>query len=543
MKKKDSIRTKIRCAVALIALIPVLLSSCLDDLDRRPENQVPGEDVYSSYEGYLGAIVKVYAAYALSGNEGPAGKPDISGLDEGNYADFLRMYFNLQVLPTDEAHCIWQDEGIPGMNNIHFSSENPFSKGMYNRCITQIMFANEFLRNSTEDQVGGKGFTSAQVSEINYYRAEARFIRAFQYWVLMDLFGNPPFVTEKNELDVPPEQISRKDLFAYIESELKDLTDNNLLKDARANEYGRADKGAAWALMARMYLNAEVYTGTAMYNEAVTYSEKVINAGYSLKSDYEQLFLANNDQNNPEVILSINYDGERTRNYGGSTFLINCGSNSDYQKEYADILHHYGILDNANWSGYRARLQFTERFIEGDKRFLFVGETPSITNAVNYKEGLATYKWRNIILDNNGNWTSGSNITYADNDFPLFRLAEMYLIYAEAVKRNGNGSSAKALDYINRLRERAFGNSGHNETVFSNISLEDILNERGFELYWEGHRRTDLIRYGLFSGSAYIWEWKGGLRNGRSVSSHYNLYPIPSSDLMANPNLKQNPNY
>ena len=531
-------------SIAFITLSLAFLTSCLSDLDRFPENETTGEDVYSTFDGYKGAIVKVYAANALSGNQGPAGKPDISGLDEGQYADFLRMFFNHQELPTDEAHCIWQDEGIPGLNNLSFSSENPFTKGMYNRSIMNIMYVNEFLRNATPNTVNGKGFNESQVAEINSFRAEARFLRAFQYWVLMDIFGNPPFVTEETELDILPEQISRKDLFDYIESELKDLTDNNLLKDPRTNEYGRADKGAAWALLARLYLNAEVYTGTGRYNEAVSYSERVINAGYSLKNNYEQLFLADNHLNNPEVIFSINYDGEKTRNYGGATFLINCGSNNDYQATYKDALLHYGMLDNANWSGYRARKEFTEKFAAGDKRFLFVGETPSIENAIDYKEGLATYKWRNIIMNADGTLKGyGSHITFADNDFPLFRLAEMYLIYAEAVKRGGNGATATALEYINKLRERAFGSAGNNYGNFNDVTLENILNERGYELYWEGHRRTDLIRFNRFSGANYIWEWKGGIRNGRSVSSHYNLYPIPSSDLMANPGLKQNPNY
>ena len=530
-------------AFIALTLTLMFLSSCLSDLDRFPENETTGDDVYSTFDGYKGAIVKVYAANALSGNQGPSGKPDISGLDEGQYADFLRMFFNHQELPTDEAHCIWQDEGIPGLNNLNLSSENPFSKGMYNRCIMNIMYVNEFLRNSTSGIIAGKGFSASQVEEINYFCAEARFLRAFQYWALMDIFGNPPFVTDETELDVLPEQINRKDLFSYIENELKDIADNNLLKEARANEYGRADRGAAWALLARLYLNAEVYTGTGRYNEAVTYSEKVINAGYSLKNDYEQLFLANNNLNNPEAIFTINYDGERTRNFGGATFLVNCGSNTDYQATYSDILHHYGIRENANWSGYRARKEFTEKFSPDDKRFLFVGETPSIENAIDYKEGLATYKWRNITIDAGGNWGYGSHISFADIDFPLFRLAEMYLTYAEAVKRGGSGSTATALEYINKIRERAFGNADNNYRTFNDVALENILNERGFELYWEGHRRTDLIRFGMFTGANYIWEWKGGIRNGRSVSSHYNLYPIPSSDLMANPNLKQNANY
>lgn len=539
MKKYNIIK-----AISILTLSVVFLSSCLDDLDRFEENSETGETVYSTYEGYQGAIAKVYAAYALSGNEGPAGKPDITGLDEGQYADFIRMYFNHQELPTDEAHSIWQDEGIPGLNNINFSPENPFSKGLYNRCIMQIMYANEFIKNAADGEISGKGFSNDEVNEIKYLRAEARFIRAFQFWVLMDIFGNPPFGDENSTFGTLPKQIKRAELFNYIESELKDLIDNNLLKEARSNEYGRADKGAAWALLARMYLNAKVYTGVEKYSEAAAAAEKVIKAGYSLKGDYETLFLADNDRNNPEVILSINYDGNKTRNFGGTTFLINCGSNGGYQTTYADKLVHYGIYDNANWSGYRARKEFSERFNPDDKRFLFVGENISIENPIEYKDGLATYKWRNIIKNSDGSWIKeGSSVTYADNDFPLFRLAEMYLIYTEAVKRGGNGSEADALSYLNQLRERAFGNKTQNYGQLSDVTLENILDERGFELYWEGHRRTDLIRFNQFTGSSYIWEWKGGLRNGRNISSHYNLYPIPSSDIMANPNLEQNPNY
>ncbi|GHT47770.1 membrane protein [Bacteroidia bacterium] len=538
MKKNNIIKT-----LAFMTLSLVLFSSCLDDLDRFPANDNTKDQVYSSFEGYKGAIAKVYAAYALSGNEGPAGKPDINGLDEGSYADFLRMYFNHQELPTDEAHCIWQDEGIPGLNNINFSSENPFTKGMYNRCIMQIMYANEFIRNAAD--VSGKGFTDEQVKEVNAFVAEARFIRAFQYWVMMDLYGNPPFVDENSPLDVLPQQIKRADLFKYVEQELKDLTDNNLLKEARTNEYGRADKGAAYALLARLYLNAQIYTGTAKYTEAADYAKKVITAGYNLKGVYEQLFLADNDVANNEVILSINYDGENTRNYGGTTFLINCGSNGDYQTYYADILISYGIFDNANWSGYRARKEFYEKFTSGDKRNLFVGdydpkktdeERITINNPVSYKDGMATYKWRNIKVDG----SYGKHKTYADNDFPLFRLAEMYLIYAEAVKRGGTGSTEDARNYLNAVRSRAGVKTYDSYTDFD---LPDILDERGKELYWEGHRRTDLIRFGMFTSKTYLWEWKGGIRNGQSVSSHYNLYPIPSSDIMANPNLTQNPNY
>jgi hypothetical protein len=526
-----------------LAAAVVLFASCVKDLDRFPANDSTDQVVYATFDGYQSAAAKVYAAYTLTGNAGPAGKADISGLDEGSYADFLRSYYSVQELPTEEAHCIWNDDGIPGMNNLNFSSNNPFSSGFYNRCFMQIMYANEFMKNAADGEIADKGFTAEQQQEIRYFRAEARFLRAFQYWVLMDIYGNPPFVTETSELGTLPQQIQRADLFKYVESELLDLVNNNLLKASKTNEYGRADQAAAWALLARLYLNAEVYTGTAHWTDAVTYSKKVIDAGYSLKDNYEHLFLADNDKNNNEVILSINYDGNNTKSYGGTTFLINCGSNGGYQTDYANTLIHYGLTDNANWAGMRARKQLTDKFESGDKRRLFVGDNDAIADHPGeYPYGLATYKWRNITSASTvGNPVYGLHITHADNDFPLFRLAEQYLIYAEAVKRGGNGSESDALGYLNLLRGRAFGGTSNN---FASYTLPDVLDERARELYWECHRRTDLIRYGQFTTGSYLWEWKGGVQAGRAVSDHYNLYPIPSTDIQANPNLVQNsPNY
>ncbi|MDR3226312.1 MAG: RagB/SusD family nutrient uptake outer membrane protein [Prevotellaceae bacterium] len=536
-------RNKFITKITFMALSVFLFASCISDLDRFPENDSTAQIVYSTFDGYKSALAKVYAGYTLSGNTGPAGSPDIIGLDEGGNADFLRCFFNHQEMPTDETHCIWNDPGVPELNNINFVSTCSFTIGLYNKCITQIMYANEFIKNSDEGSVSSKGFTAEQVAEIKAFRAEARFLRAFDYWVLMDIFGNPPFITENDPFDFLPPQIQRADLFDYVESELLDLVNSNLLKDAKTNEFGRADKAAAWALLARIYLNAEIYRGSPKYTEAVTYSKKVIDAGYSLKDNYEHLFLADNNLNNNEVILSINYDGMNTRLYGGTTFLINCSSSGDYQSTYASTLIHYGVFTNANWSGYRARTEFSQKFDTGDKRFLFVGDNPAIADHPSeYPYGLATYKYRNIKSTSTvGNPVYGSHSEFADNDFPLFRLAEMYLVYAEAVLRGGTGgSTGEAVGYINLLRERAYGNTSGN---VGSINLDFILDERARELYWECFRRTDLVRYGKFTTADYIWEWKGGVQNGRAVDSHFNIYPIPATDLMANPNLNQNDRY
>ena len=420
------------------------------------------------------------------------------------------------------------------MNDIRFTTDDKFTSGLYYRVVMQIMYANEFIRNANE----GLG------PEVINFKAEARFIRAFDYWVMMDIFGNPPFVTENDATGILPAQTNRADLFQYIESELLDIANNNLLKAPKTNEYGRADQAAAWALLARLYLNAEVYTGTARWTDAAAYAKKVIDAGFSLKSKYEDLFLADNDKNNPETILAIAYDGLKAYGYGGTSFLINCGSNIDYETAYADKIISYGMIGNNHfWNGYRVRKELSDKFESNDRRFLLVGENPALGNyPLEWRNGLQPYKYRNITSASTvGNPVYGSNSQqdFSDIDFPLFRLAEQYLIYAEAVVRGGAGSKGDAVGYVNQLRTRA-GVTNINE---SQLTTNFILDERARELYWECFRRTDLIRYGLFTSSGYIWEWKGGVQNGRGVDTHFNIYPIPASDINANTNMKQNAGY
>ncbi len=245
--------------LALLLTMSVAATSCLDDLDRFPTNDTTSEKVYATFQGYKEVMAKVYGSYSQVGND-LASKDDIT-MGDGASADFLRCFFNLQCLTTEEAICTWTDSGIPDLNFMNWSSNNTFISGLYYRALYQIALVNEFLRESTESKVSGRGITGNDATEIKYFRAEARFLRAFQYWVLMDVYGNPPFVDENTPIGkFLPSQIKRTDLFKYIESELLEVQD--LLKAPHSNEYGRADQAACWALMARMYLNAEVYTGT-----------------------------------------------------------------------------------------------------------------------------------------------------------------------------------------------------------------------------------------------------------------------------------------
>lgn len=519
--------------ISIIGGIALTLSSCLNDLDRKPEYDVTPDVVYQTPTGYKQALAKVYGSFASTGNQGPAGKPDIGGIDEGT-SDFLRMFWISQELSTDEAVCGWGDPGIPDFHNMNWSSDNPILKGLYNRIFYQITLTNEFIRESSDDKLASRGISGADATEIKYQAAEARFLRAFQYWVAIDLYGNVPFIDETSGVgSALPKQISRADLFNYVESELKAL--EGQLKDPKTNEYGRADKAAAWALLARLYLNAEVYTGKERYADAAVYAKKVIDAGYSLVSPYKNLFVAdNNVVAKNEIILSINYDADKTRSYGGTTYLVNASVGGDMNKEVSGT--------SSGWGGNRTTknlpLLFPTPLNSPDKRAMFVNNSGiDITKISEFKEGYASIKFKNAKAD--GSQIPNVNLGYSDTDFPLFRLGEMYMIYAEASFRKGD--AATAVQYINLLRARAY--QGTTQGQITSVTLDEILNERGRELYWEGFRRSDLIRFGKFISSTYLWPWKGGVLNGTGVADFRKLYPLPSSDVTANPNLTQNTGY
>ena len=509
-------------------------------LDLQPTNDLTAEDVYNSPMGYKQALAKVYGAFALTGNA-TTGQQDIPAeiiKDEGN-SDFLRLYWNLQELTTDEAAWSWSsDAGILGLHELSWSSTNAIISGLYYRSFFQITLCNDFIRQSAEDKITSKGFSDTDLQEIRKYRAEARFLRAYQYWVLMDLYANPPFVTEDFKLGSKdlPRQTNRNELFNYLESELKAIETE--LAPAKSNEYGRADQAAVWALLSRIYLNAEVYIKTPKYTEAITYANKIIGAGYSLHGNYQELTIADNHLNTDENILMINYDGTHTQNFGGTTYLMHGPANVP-----ANISG-----SNGDWGGLRTTQNFVGLFTDysgnTDKRAMFytTGQTLEMEELYLSKSGFSPIKFRNKTRTGGDAPNQDPAKDFSDIDFPLFRFGEVYLNYAEAVLRGGSGGNqATALQYINNLRTRAYAGSTTGNIGSNDLTLDFLLDERGRELYFEAHRRTDLIRFNKFTTANYLWAWKGGVKAGTSVSSNRNIFPLPSSDLSSNPNLNQNP--
>jgi starch-binding outer membrane protein, SusD/RagB family len=523
--------------------IAILVSSCAKKLDLFPQNDLTPEKAYSTAAGYKAVLAKIYGTLSITGNAGPAGAPDISGgLDEGSQVAFIRMLFNCQELPTDEAVCAWNDQTIRDFHSLKWTADDPFLKGIYARCIYNVTLINEYLREATDAKLGERSISGADADDIKKSRAEARFLRAFNYWVMIDMFGKSTFITEADAVGTTlPGERNRTELFNYVESELKAI--ENELATAKSAVYGRVDQGAAWALLARLYLNAQVYTGTAKYTEAVTYTKKVIGGGYTLYNDYRKVFMADNDKAKDEFMFAINCDGLRTQAFGNTTFFVHCASGDDFSD--------YGV--NGGWYGYRATKGLADLFpdLSGntDKRAMFTtskyGTAPAqiaIADISNFDQGMHVNKYRNIRAD--GGAVSDGQKNFSDVDFPVFRLPEMYLIYTEAVLRGGTGGDINtALTYLNLVRARAGATPFSASDLSPANGLQTVLNERGRELYWEGHRRTDLIRYGLLTTATYLWPWKGGVSSGTAVDAKYNIYPIPNANRISNPNLSQNTGY
>jgi len=610
-----------------------IVVSCHDDLNQSPidPDSFTEENVFASVNEAKGALAKLYASLALTGQNGPAGSPDIADIDEG-FSQFSRMLFNLNEITTDHAVVGWGDPGLPDLHGMYWSSSNDFTEAMYYRLAQAVSFSNSFIKNASE--LSG--------DEVNVFIAEARFLRAYAYYNLLDLYGNVPLTTEiSTEL---PTQSNRTELFNFIESELMAI-ESILLA---SNEYGRVDNIAAHALLSRLYLNAEAWTGQDRYADCVTYSQNVINSGYTLNMNdangngtaYDELFLADNDVNGAqnEFIFALNFDGMQSQTWGGTTFLVHAAiggtmnpaefgvnggwgglrTTKNLVNQFAvdlDVLNSslgsqsdWGLVGSATPNGWNGpdvemyqtgpqefsiyaelvsgelKFRFNEDWgnnfgdngndgtlesgganipisagtyfivmdlgsgtytispFSSDKRGMFHsdGQNLEIESIPPFEDGYAVTKWKNV--DSNGNQGSDSAGNFVDTDIPLIRLAEIYLNYAEATLRGGGGDTNTAVSLINQIRERGFG--GSSGTISSGeLTLDFILDERSRELYWEGLRRTDLIRYNRFTSSSYLWPFKGNEATGVGVDEYRNLFPLPANVVAINSNLTQNEGY
>lgn len=721
---------KITTLITAIAI--VMLTACFGDLDTVPVDKDldVSETFYTDVASYKAVLAKIYAGLATTGQQGPAGSGDLGGIDEG-FSNYIRQLWYQQELTTDEAVIAWNDQTIKDFHELDWTASDVFINAFYNRVFYQIGVCNEFLRQSSTEALDRRDASQEVRDAVVDFRNEARFMRALSYYHALDAFGNVPFVTEEDNVGAfSPEQIQAADLFDYVESELLEL--ENTLLAPRTNEYARADRAAAWMVLAKLYLNAEVYVGQDRYADCLTYCKKILDAGYRLDDNFQHVFLADNHLSE-EIIFPVAFDGQFTQTFGGTTFIIKASIGGDIRpadlgvnegwggiRVTPDMFAKFGAADDgtiidfgqgdpglktlfmsekvggvfqtdfsdnqlASLSGtdvfeayryFAAGAEFVFKTTAGfgsktlgdegmngtleenatpivvaeeglyhivvdrtsgtgtysttkvdvkatgsgiaggetafefdtdtrllkaivefrdgevlisaggltlggsstsgvlaydgdaiatvatpgeilldlytpeytyrlastsfDRRGLFgtQGQTLDIEDIADYKQGYAYLKFSN--LDRNGN--PGSNLAHPDTDFPLFRLADVYLMASECILRGAPGSTQEAVDYFNAVRSRAYKSELANLTT-STLTLQEIIDERARELMWEGHRRSDLIRFDQFTTDAYLWQWKGGVKEGRAVEAYRRLFPIPSADLNNNPNLEQNDGY
>lgn len=505
------------------------LGACTD-VTTEPKSSISSANVFNEPAAYKQFLAKIYGGLALTGQSGPAGSSDITSNDEG-FSHYVRLLWQMEELPTDEAVIAWNDGPLQELNTQLWGSSNSFLGQMYYRIYFQVAMANEFLRETTDAKLASRGQTSLAAA-VKQYRAEARFLRALSYFHAIDLFGDVPLVKETDAIGkIAPAQAKRADVWQYAVDEL--VAARADLPAAGTAEYGRVDQGGAAMLLAKLYLNSQVYTGTARYTEARAEAERVIAGTYTLDNNFRRIFSADN-HTSPEMVFPVPQDGKKSQSYGGTTFLIHASVGNNMNAS------DYGI--DGGWWGLRIKPEAVALFPTNgaDKRnsyFFTSGQSLAIGNMTDFAQGYAAPKYTN----KTSTGAAGSDAGFADTDYPMFRLADAYLMYAEAVTRGGGGTRAQALAYVNALRQRAYGNASGNITD-AQLTTDFLLDERGRELLWEGTRRTDLIRYGKFT-TAGVWSWKGGVQAGKVTEAFRSLYPLPASELIANPNLKQNTGY
>lgn len=526
-----------------------LLTSCVKDLNVTPkdENKIMTFDQDAIF-------TKCYATLALTGQQGPAGSGDVDDIDEGTSA-FVRMIWELQEFPTDECWVGWNDPGLPEIRTIKWNSLNQLVQGLYYRFYLNITLCNHFLENATADGDGANQI------------AEVRFLRAFNYYYLLDMFGSVPFSDKVNAQKKP--QYTRVELYNWLEAELKEL--EAILPATRINDF-RVDQYAAKMLLARMYLNAEVYTGTAHYDLAAQYAKQVMDGPHKLHtvstggvySPYQEMFMGDNYRvmggPSGEGLLIIYQDGINAQCWGGSTFLV---------AACRDKTVYVNPATSEGWAGFRCTPEFVDKFIDvsltgttlynefdmpgilGDDRAILCSklntgkpvvkaDTTLLADSLvtrgnmgEFYEGWSMLKWTGRYIAN----PMGEDITviphgtqFPDTDIPFMRVGEAYMTYAEAQFRLGN--TTEATNAIQALRDRA-----NNTTPFT-LSLDFLLDEWCREFYAEGRRRIDLVRFGKFAGPTadYHWEGRGGNTSEQglvTLDKKFNVYPIPESDIVA----------
>ncbi len=562
-----------------LACIALVMASCVQDLNTKPIDPNSSTTFNANR-----MFTKCYACMAVIGQSGPGENSDVDwpGLDAGT-SGFYRVIWYCNELSSDEAWWIWDDKESTQLcqTNWDNAGESVMMGAIYARLMLNIKYCNHYLAQAPN-----------VTDEDKYRLAEVRWIRALHYFYYMDMFLYSPFVIEESS-DFP-HFLPRHELYAWLVDELKDVIIE--LPAQRLSDY-RVGKAAAQLLLARIYLNADVYNkynpewtanadatwqkaytaATSVINDNPQHSlvtEKVVTDSGFVYSAYQQLFMADNHR--PDVIkeslFQIYQDGNYAQSYANSIMLIAASRTKGG-------MNPCGVEDESMWQSMRTSPTMVDKFLkpmnidrETAKDMVYDEyHMPAVLHddrAILSSDGLTTgYKYQltgNMDLGKveylfeswsalkfTGVSTDASlpkyhkrqNKNWPDTDIPMMRLAEAYMIQAEALFRQGK--TGDALDIINNvIRKRA------NADPLPSLDEETLLDEWSREFYFEGRRRIDLIRFNRFFGpesDQYRYHWEGRMKAKdigiptfiAGSAEQMNWFPIPSSDKRQNPNFKK----
>ena len=510
----------------LLCGLAVTVTGCVDDLDQYPHIEQTPKDIYVSVDNYKSVLAKVYGSYVMAGQEKGGGNTDISG---SRGFDYMRCYFNLQELGTDEAAMVWHaSDNQTGLSYLSWDVNDVWVYDTYYRIYYSIALSNELIRNAGDDKLSR--FSDADRKELRTIRAEARFLRALSYSHALDLFREVPFVDENSPIGtyLPPKYTAQQ-IFDFIVSELTEIA----AVLPQQSEYPRAGAAAAYGLLARVLLNADTYGCGNHYNDCVDACKAIVNMGYNtLEPNFTRLFGADNHKCTDEILFALAVDNENSVSWGASTYIVCAQAHSSFGDRLGVGTQSWGIM--------RPRSQVPALFdgTEGDSRNLFytTDREAKITDLSDDQCGYWSMKWNNLTDEGKAPLKTTDGVC---TDLPLIRLADIYLMMAECYLRGAsNVSQVEALAAVNKVRERAFGNSSGNISA-AQLTLDFMIQERGREFQTEMLRRTDLVRFNMFTTDKYLWDFKGGMPDGTAVDSKYNVYPIPYAEQTANPHMKQ----
>lgn len=555
---------------AAIAGLVLCCSSCVSDLETSPLNpwDVTSEAAYGADEaGYIQGLAKIYDTMSTHD------LTDISGVDGGATA-ITRAFWACQEITSDECLCAWGNDGwVRDMNyNTWTDAENEAVFGVFFRSLQAISYVNEYLRQTESGKLSSRGVSADVKERIEGYRAEARLIRAWYYWMAMDVFGSVPFSTEESPFGAEaPDQMPADYVYDFVVAELEALAADDSALPAAQSNYPRVDKGAALGLLTKLYLNAETYKGEPAYDMCKATCERIFALGYTLSSNYAALFRGDNGENmdaRNELLMVVPFDSHKQISYGGTSFLtLAAQAETDTKMEVnGEVVPIYPLGVAGGWGGIRTTTDFVEKYFgidteaadytTGDyacednrgKMFYIKGRNPRIAShddVITFLNGWSCWKYSNIPhdMDEESFRATAATEPFADIDMPVVRLGEVYLTYAEACVRLGVGTTAQSK--MDELAVRTGVDAITLPASWSNEARDLFIAERARELMWESCRRTDLIRYGVFCGADFLWPFKGSGENptGQAFPEYKKLFAIPASQVAANPELKNPEGY